>query len=59
MDVDEAAIVLVGYCGCDLNVKERRNKGEFVVATTCGGVERPETGHWGLGRPADVCSGRL
>lgn len=52
MDVDEAAIVLVGYSVRDLNVKERRNKGEFVVATTCGGVERPETGHWGLGRPA-------
>lgn len=42
-------MVLVGYCVRNLNVKERRNKGEFVVATTCGGVERPETG---LGRPA-------
>lgn len=34
-----------GYGMRELNVRERRNKGEFVVATTCGGAPiRPETG---------------
>ena len=40
MYVDEAAIVLVGILR-DLAIKERRNKGEFVVDVE--GSQRPET----------------
>lgn len=42
MYVDEAAIVLVGILR-DLAIKERRNKGEFVVATHVEGSQRSET----------------
>ena len=57
MDVDEAAIVLLGYKVRDLNVRESRNKGEFVVATIYGGVPEPETVTGALGvTPAVVRS---